>query len=497
MGYPLSTFQQLAQLCRNGYYDEAFNRYKLVSILVFGPQDRSVKTTLKYNFERLHVSTGEDFAFIAFLNPPERWKQDHRYWMNKVDELSCDLSTDENRIISSLRSRFNLPQSPCILLTDDLRSNRFAIIPTSSYKLVRQMEEIGRYASGRNERFPINDKEFSLFLSHFESVFIEETENGESVAKNIADILAIDNLFYKSKKYPDSNYYIRKDAECWVSETLNELSHQTNLADEDHFKTLLKRYADYLSLAIATFDSSHADDEDGEHDRLNQDRHTMPTADTLASLLDAQRFRIPEQFDSFMTDYSKEIRQNYNCILPFIYQNWISPCGIYPDYISSSRTSFAPLGLYMGLIIEEEINASIVQLSRKNAGIQMPEFYRLWDEGNANLPPIDTVFINGRGKRIGRNKFMVKSIPIGQAVFVVRTMNQTNPGLGFGYFGEDPFLSRIGEFAKHRNMADHPGIYYEKNTFIEAHRAFASICEKDLPNMASLKATLDGRAFHR
>lgn len=558
MGYPLSSFQQLAELCRRDSYGSTFDRYKLVSVLVFGPNDREVKDALKFNFERLHQTTGPDFAFIAFLNPPERWKQEHAQWMRVTKELMAGLSTNEDRIIAALRSRFGLPHGPSILLTDDLRSNRFAVIPTDARHLVGQMEDIGQYASNHEGRFPINDPDFAHLLARYESVFVEETENRESIAKNIADILAVDSLFYSSEDYPESNRSVREEAGEWVSRTLQELLDKAHHYYGEQSEQFLKLYSDYLALSIGTVDSEkdsekdssraetdpwsrwaidHLDEEqrsprlssriyeeekrriereeespcrhnpdsssDGgycgftERESCNLSEHAIEVHPSAfrPRKVDIQRYLIPEQFVPWLTDYSRHIRENFNSILPFIFQSMDYGASGYPSYISRSRPDFSPLGLYMGLIMEEEMNASVVQLSRKNAGIRMPEFYRLWDKGNASLPPVEllnggTVFLNGRGKRKGKDTYRSRSIPIGQAVYVVRSMLQTNPRLPFGYFGEEPFLSRMDSFARYRNQADHAGGIFEKRDFLRAHQVFSSICELDLHQMAALKESL-------
>ena len=82
MGFPLSTFQQLAGLCKDEYdARETFSKYKVIAVVVHDPDDKSFKRRMKFSFERLHETTGRDFAFITFINPSENWKQEHQDWM--------------------------------------------------------------------------------------------------------------------------------------------------------------------------------------------------------------------------------------------------------------------------------------------------------------------------------------------------------------------------------------------------------------------------------
>jgi hypothetical protein len=190
---------------------------------------------------------------------------------------------------------------------------------------------------------------------------------------------------------------------------------------------------------------------------------------------------------------------SYNQTARFLIQGAMGEDGGYPGFIPAPEDDFAPLGFFMGHIIEEELNASIVQLSRKFAGIQMPTYYRIWDDTQDNDIPVlenkkGCIYLNRKSYRLSNGKFSVNTITIGQAPLVIRQMQIIHPEGQFGYFGEEDFLSRIAGYAHHRNNADHIGEYSYKD-FMDAHEDFSTICENDLRHISKLKKQLQSQSF--
>ena len=506
MGYPLSSLQQLSRLCEREPEERRFDRYKLVAILVAGPKDRAVKDAMARNFERLDISTGKYFAFITFIEPPMQWKQEHGYRMDSLQGLSEGFSTDEDRMISALRERFSLPESPCLMLTSSLGSNQYAIIPVSASDLVRKMEDIGKYAEQRPGRFIITDPDVKKFLSHLGSVDIGQTEDGNSIERNIADIRAIDSLRYNTGEYEQGWEFVRKSARQWVHNTLQELSYKAKSAPEEQHEASLKRYSDYLALTLQTVEPntkpeipfpSVSPDWPQTDSYVSYHRHSIDEP-KRGSFSD--RFLIPDEYASYLTSVSQRNMASYNKLVPFLMQTVSYEGSDYPSFIPSPEDDFAPLGLYMGLIMEEEINASIVQLSRKNAGVQMPKYYRIWDETHDALQVLQnekgTICLNRKGKMIDDRIFRVETITIGQAARAIRQMKKDHPEYQFGPFGEKAFLSRIDRYASYRNKSAHPqDCCYSYEDYTAAHEAFSTICDKDLPYISALKEQLTYKDF--
>ena len=506
MGYPLSSLQQLSLLCEREPVEKRFDRYKLVAILVAGPKDRAVKDAMTQNFANLDISTGKYFAFITFIEPPLQWKQEHGYRMDSLQGLSEGFSTDEGRMISALRERFGLPEIPCLMLTDSLGSDHYAIIPVNENDLVDKMEAIGAFATLRPLRFSVTDLDVKMFLSRFGSVCIEKTEDGNSIGKNIADIRAVDSLLYNTGEYKQAWRDVRRNAEQWVHNTLQELSYKAKSAPEEQHEASLKRYSDYLALTLQTVEPntkpeipfpSVSPDWPQTDSYVSYHRHSIDEP-KRGSFSD--RFLIPDEYASYLTSVSQRNMACYNNLVPFLMQTASYEGGDYPSFIPSPGYGLAPLGLYMGLIMEEEINASIVQLSRKNAGVQMPKYYRIWDETHDALQVLQnekgTICLNRKGKMIDDRIFRVETITIGQAARAIRQMKKDHPEYSFGPFGEKAFLSRIDRYASYRNKSAHPqDCCYSYEDYTAAHEAFSTICDKDLPYISALKEQLTYKDF--
>ncbi len=497
MGYPLSTFQQLAWYCRENRFDSTFDRYKIVAIPFISPQDRVVRDTLKYNFERLHVSTRKDFAFFAFMAPPLRWQQEHPSWMNVRNQLPEGLSTDEERVVTAMRERFSLPSSPVLLLTNSLRSTQYVVIPVDENDLVQKMEAVGAFAEQTPERFPITDPSFEKFLSQYDSVFVERTENGESIARNITDILAVDSLLYNTGEYRQAWGMVRRDAGDWVRNVLSNLSYKAYSAPDDQFEKLLKRYSDYLALTLETIDPKIEvrDAIDYSFDMTSyMTPHSISLNEEPCPVMYSDQFLLPDSIARYLTRESKRKKESYNKLVPFFMREFDHDKRRYPSYIPSPSDDLSPLGLYLGHIMEEELNASVVQLSRKNAGIEMPKYYRIWDKTHSRIPVISnengSIYLNCRKDRLKGGKFSVNTLTIGQVALTIRKMMEANPELSFGSFGQDAFLSRIDRFVPFRNRAAHSGRRYDFEFFKTAHQSFSSIMETDFPRMAALKRDL-------
>jgi hypothetical protein len=501
MGFPLSSLQQLSLLCEREPEERRFDRYKLVAILVAGPNDRAVKEAMTQNFANLDISTGKYFAFITFIEPPLQWKQDHGYRMDSLQGLSEGFSTDEGRMISALRERFGLPESPCLMLTDSLSSDHYAIIPVNENDLVDKMDAIGAFATLRPLRFSVTDLDVKMFLSRFGSVCIEKTEDGNSIGKNIADIRAVDSLLYNTGEYKQAWGDVRRNAEQWVHNTLQELSYKAKSAPEENHEASLKRYSDYLALTLQTVEPtakpeipfpSVSPDWPQTDSYVSYHHHSIDEP-KRGSFSD--RFLIPDEYASYLTSVSQRNMACYNNLVPFLMQTASYEGGDYPSFIPSPGYGLAPLGLYMGHIMEEEINASIVQLSRKNAGVQMPTYYRIWDKTHDALQVLrnekGTICLNRKGKKNPDGKFSVELLSIGQAALAIRQMKKDHPDYSFGQFSDEAFLSRIADYAYHRNKSAHTRECYSYEDFTAAHKAFSTIFDNDLRNIANLKEQLN------
>ena len=491
MGYPLSTFQQLALLCREEpYVRHTFDKYRMMSVIVHDPSDDGFRRTIKYSFEHLHEVTGVGFAFISFINPPTRWAQTHADWMDLRERLSAGNGMDDAGFVGALRNRLDLPDGPCLVLSEDLLSDRYIILPTSSDEVVPHMEAIGEFVNCQPGRFPADSPEFLAFLSNLGPAFSERTVDGNSLAKNIADLAAVraltgagasnDRMAMQAQK-KDAFQYVRDELQIlW-----NELQKQRESDDGDMADEILGRFSDYLALVaeesrrrFSFFSTRH----------LREDLQNRPYEDY---------YLLRKDFDG-MELLSQTYLSNYNNLLPLYFgtnpyeapgridMESLSPRGLTLDY--------SPLGNYLGTAVEEEMNASLIQRARQLMGVHMPDFYRRFEVGLNDRCEVITkqkrIFLNWRGKKLPNSEYTDRSIPMGEVVCILRELaTDEAKRLGMQGFCESTFIDNADCFARLRNEACHSGIF-GRSLFDNMFHEFDGVRQEAFPGMFRLKEYL-------
>lgn len=496
MGFPLSRFQQLASLCRStDKLDNYFSKFKLIAVVVHASGHNTFCDTMKNNFERLHTSTGQSFAFITFLNPPENWAKIHDEWIQERKNLVCGKGCEDDEFVEALQRRLNLPDEPCLVLTPNLMDNRYIILPTSASNVVNQMEAIGKKVESLSKEAIayIDDGDFVDFLYTIGKPYTLSTEDGNPLARNIADLVAVRSIRGEGIAYEAERSYdfIRKmardsqknDAIEWVKETLNNLYHKftsaKNHKNEEESEKALQRYSNYL-----------ADYASAKRNRPFFKRNINPKS--------GYQYMLDDGFDNNRVKFERESYnaiRNYNNLLPSFFSEECndryerSKYYLEDDYVRD----FSPLGCWLGNIVEEEMNASIVQFFRKKFGIEMPAYYRLYDPGK-NLCGIQTrektIYLNKCFKKLHDDTCSVMSLPIGDTNCVIRDYIRRGMADGeLGEFANDGYLNIMKCFGYLRNLSDHPGTV-TREEFVKMYEYYDIIRKKFIPKMCELKNML-------
>jgi hypothetical protein len=502
MGFPLSTFQNLAALCNDDQnVRDNFSRYKAVAVVVHDPDDRDFRRTMKYSFERLHETTGPDFAFITFIDPPLNWKRAHQDWMEVRERLSAGEGCDDRSFFRALQDRLDLPDSPCLVVTDDLLSANFLVLPTSEERFVDQLEAIGQFAQAQEHRFPADDPEFNSFLETLGSVWSAQTSDGRTLAENIADLVAVPALTGKGAFQDRMSIECqRREAENHVRRALRAHKRELELARSSEDlngvaaeEKALRRLTDYMAIIAKTAGT----------DSLVHPYRPVSHARDIEWDSETDVFTIPRINCRGMESFSKDCLTNYNRLLPLYFEPekiWMqSPVDLYHLTGGAILTDYSPLGNLLGRAVEEEVNASLVQQLRRMLGVSMPEFYRLWQKdldvcssplfrNNGKL----TKF-NERGKPVGSDVFADRTVSMGDTVYATRYMrDRCEQGPVLGLMGEEEYLNDLYWFARGRNEACHNS-QFGREEFQDIHRRFLGIIHSYLPRMASLKRRLRSR----
>jgi len=475
MGFPLSTFQQLAGLCKNEHYIRGeFDRFWLIAIIVHDLSDDSFKMHIKDNFVHLHNVTEEHFAFITFVNPPTSWSSAHRGWMETRERLSAGDNCEDAEFIHALKKRLDLPDGPCIVLTDNLLSNKFVVLSTSKEEIIPQMQALSVRVNSCSAPFPINDSGFISFLSTLGLSFEEQTD-GDSLAKIIADLVAVrslsgagaaqDSIAQKTQKKDSGKHVQEAIGQLWqLVKDLRKLDNEEQTLDK------LERFSDYLAFIL------------GE---LRSDDRT-----STKYSLDLKEF---EGLES----PSRSYLLNYNRLLPFYFtpEHYTSYNFLNIDLFSSNDFSsdYSPLGNYLGKAIEEEMNASLIQYVRSLMGVHMPEFYRLYEQDHDRCE-IQTgqrpIYLNWKGKKLSNSAYSDRSILIGEIGCILDVLSHDSEmSAQMGRLCEDAFIDRTKTFARMRNKACHTGIF-SRNEFEMMFNHFRNVQMWDLPTMMLLKKNI-------
>lgn len=455
MGFPLSRFQQLSALCRG--HSHEFASFKILAIVVHGRDNYEIRRQIQYHFEHLHAVTGDAMAFIAFVEPPARWKRDHEHWMNLKESLSAGGETGSDEVLlRNLQERLCLPDSPCILLTNDLLSDRYLVLPIEdSGEILSQLEAIGRFANRPGARVRIDDDVFLRFLDTLGNVYEGATDNAMSLAKNIADLSAVKDL---SSPYPGC-----KRARDWVRSEFERLRERILTADEEDRSARQFDYAEFLLYVICN--------------------------STGAPLSMRDDLRIDSEKLAPLEEASDRYISSYNLIAPAL----AGPMRWGLDSLTRKTIDFSALGTYLGKVLEEEVNASLFQYLRSLAGIAMPEFYRKYDR-NAGPYPLQTryckVFLNNARPNFEHVPEPVpdKMFPPGNIIYAVRTQMKSWPELQ--RFGQNGVLDRIHDFSSIRNDAAHPGNEFGIQAARRIREQFLELNRTVFPILNQLKAEL-------
>lgn len=488
MGYPLSTLRQLAGLCSDEpFIRKTFDHYKAVAVVIHGLGSESFKQTVRSNFELLHRTTGQDFAFISFIDPPQEWKSRHGDWMKDSERLAAGDGCEDDDFFRALKGRLDLPDTPCLILTDNMLSADFLILYTSSGKVISQMEAIGEYLQTCEGRFPICGVEFLSFAATLGAVHRQCTSDGKSLADNIAALLAVRSLGGQGTV----NDRIARQDQCDLAinlvrrefRLLRDERNRTEGQDRDLAQIALDRMSEYLGL-VAT---------------QEQCRTVSDFPDENEITKSADSFMVSKDMYMDMEPLSQSFIKYYTRLLPFYFK----PASYFKEYnhihtflLQDVLDDFAPLGNYLGKAIEEEINASVVQLIRRTLGVNMPDYYRLFEENLESDCTVPTkekpIRFNLKGRKLNESSWQDRTIPLGDSVYAIqRIIGQGSMRYCFGVFGDRFYLDNVLNFARCRNEACHNGLF-SLESFQRMYSLFDSLMSGYIKDMVHLKHILSG-----
>lgn len=477
MGMFLNRFHMLKQLREyikhKSTDNQDLNNLVLSGIIVHDPNDENLVKCVSNNFVKWAEMTGKHFLFITFITPSEDWKKNHNRdsYVIDTDKLMTDSSfseEDEKRTTPLLRNFMDLPDNGSFLmLTDNLCSNTFYQIPISAETIEEQFIQITKYcdeeAAGA-EHTPGDFKQLLNTLNKYSEI---------SIDKWIIDVI----IDFESLISP----FIEHSFPSFLSENAN--TEQLN-----HANDVIKNVRDVLHNYIG---------EDFE-DKVFNLYECIAYFNRLKSKSEndfnyGHRHHMEEDFEDdyygwdsrehawnlrLLDKYSLKLYKTYR-LLSFVIRNA-------PDNLDYSGFT-----IYLGKIVENELNLSLGQMLRWAMNIDMPTYYNKYCAGRGNIfvaAGNSRAYLN---QRLTENGAQLKSIPIGTLLWAYRSIPENHYAIQERIKNlSNELLAFLQNFSdNYRNPAGHMDNDSE-NTYKGAQQAFEEFLDHYLYQLDKIKSAL-------
>lgn len=408
MGFPLSRFHTLYNLCQQGNKSHQewmmFKKSKLVGIILHDPDDQLFKHSMEDNFNYLDQTTTENFLFMTFIDKlPKDWikrknffPNDHFYDKDCKENFCFATGRENPDFIYKLKRQLDLEGDlPVIVLTNNLMSNEFDVLSTSESKIIYHLMEIGRFCCQYGgDSIDLNDKRYQNFTKGLDPDIHHVTTKknlSETLLETLAPFAQNDRKDEASKLAKDYTYKVLSQR----SNLLDELKNDESSTEDSVIKATIDVSA-YLASMLPKRESYMAQetiyethDPYSHHSQFPSDRmlisFTTNSHESWSSphehLNDeGARFHIDETKIQGAEDASRNFISDYNTLCHFIFNSSQHGNNGIPTTISDQLRTFNFLTINLSSFFENEINHSIVQLMRKCMGIPMPEsYYTYWE----------------------------------------------------------------------------------------------------------------------
>ena len=485
MGMFLNRFHMLKQLREyinnKSTYNKDLNNLVLSGIIVHDPNDENLVKCVSNNFVEWAEMTGKHFLFITFIHPSEDWKKNHNSdsYVIDTDKLMTDSSfseEDEKSTIPQLRNFLGLPKNGSFLmLTDNLCSNTFYQIPISAETIEEQFIQITKYCYEKAAGAKHTPGDFQQLLNTLNLNTLNKYSE-ISIDKWIIDVI----IDFESLISP----FIEHSFPSFLSENAN--TEQLN-----HANDVIKKVRDILHNYIG---------EDFE-DKVFNLYECIAYSYRLKSenendLITSHRPHMAYEYGNgcygFLTTYSKysmppfSYLDEYSILLYQSYKSITSVLSKIPD-----KLDYSGLTIYLGKIVENELNLSLGQMLRWAMNIDMPTYYNKYCAGRGNIfvaAGNSRAYLN---QRLTENGTRLKSIPIGTLLWAYRSIPENHYAIQERIKNlSNELLAFLQNFSdNYRNPAGHMDNDSE-NTYKGAQQAFEEFLDHYLYQLDKIKSAL-------
>lgn len=317
------------------------------------------------------------------------------------------------------------------------------------------------------------------------------TDNGESLAKNLADVIAVsivssageDDVSLQAMDWVRGKMAALQAAMGTSTSSLEDLdlfSKYKFIVQEAKDKATKPRY-DESSTVLYSLPS----DRMSMGFILNKPKNPYEVDPNLLNGAEKESGRQYYIYSSSLKN-RKQINRTWRRY-PSLYKqfDWFDEeyCSV-EDYSSE--------GACLGKIIEEEINASIVQLIRKvRFDIEMPRYWRRYDDTKNDTCVLKTKNIPVAFNFIDKKRSILRTVPIGQLYRSIETLlgEDVKYESELGVFACRDFIQRLTGFSYFRNDSTHPG-GVSADDFKEMHQQFIELMRGYMREIVNLKGSL-------
>lgn len=492
MGLPITKYTLLKAVAedRDIFYGSScteklneFRSFKLYGIILHDPVFHyKFHSKLGKEFKLLDRLTGQDFLFMGLTDLPHEWVEDRQYYSEYKKVFAPgypgiqEFKSEDPAITAfTLAKALNIDYDdlPCILLTDDLRKNRFHIIRTSGKSLVEQLVKIGDYCSS-TERPAMMANQLPYSPTQYPPHLQELVWEQHSLEKHPAFLELIKDI---SSLRGAAITQIESGLADILAGILSVLAINRNAGEswlaKDHLESFLKEFA------------CHKPIKDGRIDISVLENRLLMIAGILANLKESQNFNFGLNLHEQCEHESHIIMTTFNKVAP-IYNS-----------LSGERLNgmdYSPLLVCLGKIFEKELNLSLVHWIRSSLGIEMPDYFNKWKNSQENyvLTPSKEIVSEPKPVNFNENQHGKWRAPsIGGSEYVLRSlfMEQKAPA---EIIDPGQFLDKFRDFRKLRNKTAHaePVLEQDFKKGLDIFRYF--IDNEKFNQMNMVKAKLKG-----
>lgn len=441
-------------LTKSGAFNEQF---KLTAIIVHDPKDKDIIEHISSHFLTFAKLTGKNFLFITFIQPPKEYadaiRRGEYEYANLLVSDSKQLSNTDAKINPLVRNYYSLPEDGSYLvLANNLSDHIVFKVRITTGSLPYQLMNLTSYCDC--------PKNFDGLIKKLEgeSIIIKEML-GESLLK----LVSLISPSSTPDKYPLYAYSQRETAKKTINEEKQKLitALKQSSDDEDLTDKVLYIYGLIEYAFMNVFN-------EGQHPSIHIQK--------------CENYNLLE--DTSQTFWKTYSRLSY-----------------YLKNASRDELDYSAFILYLGKIVETELNLSVCQMLRQSMGIAMPDFY------NRYCSQKDRVIIPTRNQRgVALNNYIrsedgrkhLEGVALGNLLYAYKAAvgidadpychcNVSNPE-NLEPISND-FLPLWENIVKVRNDAAHSRSVNE-DSYITTENYFKEFQERYIADLYSIKVRL-------